>query len=212
MEQFRESLQFQNIYRMKTRQCPSVLNTKAKSTRFAGASIDLFARHANYSHGAKQRSLLPHVFAVFGVVCGGNTNENENSAKSGISQDATPPVRIVGRPTSSRCTNGRFGKMKQQKNIGPMREGLKSWRLQETPTTSTKRKLVLESATDENEPPPQMSDKKFKGKVQFFKQCSCSREKYKSSSEVSKSKSHVMNFFIGYHVTRRVCSSWNPPY
>ena len=43
----------------------------------------------NYSHGAIERSLLPHVFAVFGVVCGGNSNENENSAKSGISQDVT---------------------------------------------------------------------------------------------------------------------------
>ncbi|XP_020619174.1 uncharacterized protein LOC110056952 [Orbicella faveolata] len=35
--------------------------------------------------------------------------------------------------------------MKQQKNIGPMREASKSW--------SAKRKLVLESATDENKPP-----------------------------------------------------------
>ena len=187
-----------------------------KCTRFPGASIDLSARHANYSRGAKQRSLLPHLFAVFGVVCGGNTNENENSAKFGISQDVTPSVRTAGRPTSLRCTNGRFGKMKQQSNIGPMREGLTSWRLQETPTTSAKRKLALESATDENEPPPppppQMSDKRFKGKVQFFKYCSCSREKYKSSWKVSKSKSHVMNFFIGCHVTRRVCSTWNPPY
>ena len=110
----------------KTKHCLSVLYTKVKSTRFAGASIDLFARHANYSHGAKQRSLLPHVFAVFGVVCGGNTNENENSAKSGISQDATPPVRIVGRPTSSRCTNGRFGKMKQQKEHWPHERGVKN--------------------------------------------------------------------------------------
>ena len=74
---------------MSTRRCPSVLNTKEKSTRFAGASIDLSGRHANYSHGAKQRSLLPHVFAVFGVVCGRNSNENENSAISGISQDVT---------------------------------------------------------------------------------------------------------------------------
>ena len=82
-----------------------------KSTRFAGASIDLSARHANYSHGAKQRILLPHVFAVFGVVCGGNTNEN--SAKSGISQDVTPSVRTAGR-TNGR-TNGRFGKMKLKK-------------------------------------------------------------------------------------------------
>ena len=98
--------------------------------RFAGTSINLYDRHANYSHGAKQRSLLPHVFAVFGVVCGGNSNENENSAKSVISQDVTPPVRTTGSPTSSRCTNGHFGKMKQRKNIGPMREGLKSWRLQ----------------------------------------------------------------------------------
>ena len=70
--------QFQNIYRINTRRSPSVLNTKEKSTRFAGGSINLSGRHANYSHGAKQRSLLPHlqVFAVFGVVCGGNTKEN----------------------------------------------------------------------------------------------------------------------------------------
>ena len=176
--------QFQNIYRMKTRQCPSVLNTKVKSTRFAGASIDLFARHANYSHGAKQRSLLPHVFAVFGVVCGGNTNENENSAKSGISQDATPPVRIAGRPTSSRCMNGRFGKMKQQKNIGPMREGLKSWGLQETPTTSAKRKLVLESATDENEPPPKCQTRSLKVK---YNSSSNALAHAKSINRVSKS-------------------------
>ena len=156
--------QFQNIFRMKTKQCPSVLNTKVKGTEFAGASIDLSARHANYSHGVKQRILLPHVFAVFGVVCGGNTNENENSAQSGISQDVTPSVRTAGRPTSSRCTNGCFGKMKQQRNIGPMREGLKSWRLQETPTTSAKRKLVFESATDENEPPPKYQTRGLKVK------------------------------------------------
>ena len=74
---------------MNTRHCPSVVNTNEESTRFAGASINLSGRHANYSHGAKQRSLLPHVFVVFGVVCGGNSNENENSAKSGISHDIT---------------------------------------------------------------------------------------------------------------------------
>ena len=39
-------------------------------------------------------SLLPHVFAVFGVVCGGNSNENETSAKSGISQDVTDITNI----------------------------------------------------------------------------------------------------------------------
>ena len=88
---------FQNIYRTNKRHCPSVLNTKEKSARFAGTSINLYDRHANYSHGAKQRSLLPHVFAVFGVVCGGNSNENENSAKSGISQDVTTPVRTTSR-------------------------------------------------------------------------------------------------------------------
>ena len=79
---------------MNTRRCPSVLNTKEKSTRFAGASINFSGRHANYSHRAKQRSLLPHVFAVFGVVCGGNSNENKNSAKSGISQDVTDITNI----------------------------------------------------------------------------------------------------------------------
>ena len=69
-------------------------------------------------------------------------NKNENFTKSGISQDVTSPVRTAGHPTSSRCMSGRFGKMKQQKNIGPVREGLKSGRLQETPTSSAKRKLV----------------------------------------------------------------------
>ena len=95
---------------MNTRRCPSVLNTKEKSTRFAGASINLSGRQANYSHGAKQRSLLPHVFAVFGLVCGGNSNENENSAKSGISQDVTEIPNIsknsfqVGHKSSKRFT------------------------------------------------------------------------------------------------------------
>ena len=41
--------------------------------RFAGASINLSGRQANYSHGAKQHSLLPHIFSVFGAVCGRNT-------------------------------------------------------------------------------------------------------------------------------------------
>ena len=79
---------------MNTRRCPSVLNTKEKSTRFAGASINLSGRHANYSHGPKQCSLLPHVFAVFNVVCGGNSNENDNFAKSGISQDITDITNV----------------------------------------------------------------------------------------------------------------------
>ena len=80
---------------MNTRRCPSVLlNTKEKSTRFAGASINFSGRHVNYSHGPKQCSLLPHIFAVYGVVCGGNSNENENSAKSGISQDVTDITNI----------------------------------------------------------------------------------------------------------------------
>ena len=39
-------------------------------------SINLSGRHANYSHGAIQRSLLSHVFAAFGVVCGENTKDN----------------------------------------------------------------------------------------------------------------------------------------
>ena len=63
-----------NISRMYARRCPSVLKTKEKSVRFAGASIN-FCCHATNSHGAKH-FLLPHIFAVFGVVCGGNTAWN----------------------------------------------------------------------------------------------------------------------------------------
>jgi len=109
---------------------------------------------------------------VFGVVCGGNSNENENSAKSGISQDVhvTSPVQTAGRLTSSRCTNGCFEKMKEQRNIGPMREGLKSWK--------AKRKLVFESATDENKPPRKCQTRDLE--VQFFKHCSCSHKKFGS--------------------------------
>ena len=66
-------LQFQNIYQKNTKRCSSALNTKEKSTWSAGASINLSGRHPNDSHGAKQRSLLPHIFAAFGLVCGRNT-------------------------------------------------------------------------------------------------------------------------------------------
>ena len=83
---------------------------------------------------------------------------------SGISKAVTPPVRTAVPPTTSRCTNGRFGKTKQQKSIGPMRDGLKSWRLRETPTLSAKRKLVFESATDENEPPTKYQTRSLKVK------------------------------------------------
>ena len=61
---------------MNTRRCLSELNTKQKSMSFAGGSFNLSGRKANYSHGAKQRSLLPHVFVGFGVVCGPNTKVN----------------------------------------------------------------------------------------------------------------------------------------
>ena len=67
---------------------------KRKVRGLLEASINLSGRHPNYSHGEKQRSFLPHVFAVVGVVCGGNSNENENSAKSGISQDVTDVTNI----------------------------------------------------------------------------------------------------------------------
>ena len=83
---------------------------------------------------------------------------------SGISKDVTPPVRTAVPPTTSRCTNERFGKTKQQKSIGPMRDGLKSWRLRQTPTPSAKRKLVFESATDENEPPTKYQTRSLKVK------------------------------------------------
>ena len=43
-----------------------------------------------------------------------------------------------------------------------MREGLKSLRLQETPTPNAKRKLVFESATNENEPSPKCQTRGLK--------------------------------------------------
>ena len=156
---------FQNIYRTNKRHCPSVLNTKEKSARFAGTSINLYDRHANYSHGAKQRSLLPHVFAVFGVVCGGNSNENENSAKSGISQDVTTPVRTTSRQRAhgarmvlweNETTKEHWSHERSRgSNLGDS----KRLRLR-----VVKRKLVLESATDENERLPKCQTRSLKVK------------------------------------------------
>ena len=51
-----------------------------------------------------------------------------------------------------------------------MREGLKSWK--------AKRKLVFESATDENKPPRKCQTRDLE--VQFFKHCSCSHKKFGS--------------------------------
>ena len=44
---FWNSFSFKNIYRMNTRHRPSVLNTKEKSTRFAGTSILKFVRSSH---------------------------------------------------------------------------------------------------------------------------------------------------------------------
>ena len=55
--------QFQNIYRMNTRRCSS-----EKTTRFAMVVTRITRMGKN--------SFLPHVFTIFGVVCGGNTKEN----------------------------------------------------------------------------------------------------------------------------------------
>ena len=72
---------------MSARPYPYVLDSKEKSTRHVGVSTketDLANRH-DQSHGGKT-NILPHLFAVLGVVCGANTI----SAKSGMSQDVTP--------------------------------------------------------------------------------------------------------------------------
>ena len=67
-------LRLQNIYRLNRRRYLSLLVLKEKCTRYVGVSTneaDLFDRH---DHRAGQSKIvLPHIFAVLGVVCGADT-------------------------------------------------------------------------------------------------------------------------------------------
>ena len=79
-------LWLRNFYRPNAIPYPYVLDSKQKSTRHVGVSTketDLADRQ-DRPIGVKQ--ILPHLFAVLGVVCGADTI----SAKSGMSQDVAP--------------------------------------------------------------------------------------------------------------------------
>lgn len=85
-----------------------------------------------------------------------------------------------------------------------MREGLKAW--------TVKRRLTLESPTDENEPPSKCQTRAAKVQYRF---CALLLfpmfENLKSISGFNIVKSHAMNFFIGCHFTRGECPTWKPP-
>ena len=71
-----DRLRFQNIYRLNRRPYLSLLDLKEKCTRYAGVptnKADLFDRHDHWAGHLKQGSILPHLFAVLGVVCGADT-------------------------------------------------------------------------------------------------------------------------------------------
>ena len=69
-----DRLRFENIYRLDRRPYLSLLDLKENCTRYAGVptnEADLFDRHDHRAaRGAKQGIVLPHIFAVFGVVRG----------------------------------------------------------------------------------------------------------------------------------------------
>ena len=73
-----DRLRFQNICRLNRRPQLSLLDVKEKYTRHAGVSTNeadfmWFVRSPRSSSGAKQDGILPHIFAVLGVVCGADT-------------------------------------------------------------------------------------------------------------------------------------------
>ena len=73
-----DRLRFQNICQLNRRPQLSLLDVKEKYTRHAGVSTNeadfmWFVRSPRSSSGAKQDGILPHKFAVLGVVCGVDT-------------------------------------------------------------------------------------------------------------------------------------------
>ena len=73
-----DRLRFQNICRLNRRPQLSLLEVKEKYTRHAGVSTNeadfmWFVRSPRSSSEAKQDGILPHIFAVLGVVCGLDT-------------------------------------------------------------------------------------------------------------------------------------------
>ena len=73
-----DRLRFQNICWLNRRPQLSLLDVKEKYTRHAGVSTNesdfvWFVRSPRSSSGAKQDGILPHIFAVLGVVCGADT-------------------------------------------------------------------------------------------------------------------------------------------
>ena len=70
-----DPLRFQNICRLNRRPQLSLFDVKEKYTRHAGVSTNeadfmWFVRSPRSSSGARQDGILPHIFAVLGVVCG----------------------------------------------------------------------------------------------------------------------------------------------
>ena len=70
-----DRLRFQNICRLNRRPRLSLLDVKEKYTRHAGVSTNeaafmWFVRSPRSSSEAMQDGMLPHIFAVLGVVCG----------------------------------------------------------------------------------------------------------------------------------------------
>ena len=73
-----DRFRFQNICRLNRRPQLSLLDVKEKYTRHAGVSTNeadfmWFIRSPRSSSEAKQDSILPHILAVLGVVCGLDT-------------------------------------------------------------------------------------------------------------------------------------------
>ena len=103
---------FQKLYRLNRRPFLPLCDVSERIANYAGVSFDtkdFSYRHASDSHSG-DRSKLPHLFAVLGVVCGASTDNQEKreekTAICEVSQDVTSPT---SRPFNVRSANGRFG-------------------------------------------------------------------------------------------------------
>ena len=96
-----DQLRFQNIYRLNRGPSLSLLDLEEKCTRNARVPTnEAVVRSPRSSSGAKQGSILPHIFTVLGVVC-------EAGTKVKIWVRMWLPYKF-SRLTSSRSTNWRF--------------------------------------------------------------------------------------------------------
>ena len=101
-----DRLPFQNIYRLNRRPYLFLLDLKEKCTRYAGVptnKADLFDPHDHWAGHLKQGSILPHLFAVLGVV---TFVEQTQTPRYASGYDSSTSI-VVWRARGARCFENR---------------------------------------------------------------------------------------------------------